>query len=165
MEVQTGRGDRVAVVSGLLLLIDAGRIAACLLKSFSCFSLLFLLFFQLCILQLLVRIEQGIDLAIGILVDGFAGLPVGFGVAGGIIIDTIEGNDLIQEDHSELYDLSLVKVELIGQDFKLLGCSLWGRFLWSGGALLSHAGSDGAVIQGTVCRLCMDQTVEAHCEG
>ena len=163
MEVQTGRGDRVAVVSGLLLLIDAGRIAACLLKSFSCFSLLFLLFFPLCILQLLVGIEQGIDPAIGVLVDGFAGLPVGFGVAGGIIIDTIEGNDFIQEDHAELYDLFLVKVKLIGQDFELLGSPLGGRFLW--GPLLSHAGPDGAVIQGTVCRLCMDQTVEAHGKG
>lgn len=150
---------------GLLLLIDVGRIAACLLESFSFFSLLFLLYLPLCILQLLVRIKQGIDPAIGVLVDGFAGLPVGFGVAGGIIIDTIEGNDFIQEDHSELYDLSLVKVELIGQDFELLGSSLGRRFLWSGSALLSHAGSDGAVIQGTVCRLCMSQTVKAHCEG
>jgi hypothetical protein len=148
-----------------LLLIDIGRIAACLLESFSCFSLLFLLFFQLCILQLLVRIEQGIDPAIGVLVDGFAGLSVGFGVAGGIVIDTIEGNDFIQEDHSELYNLSLVKIELIGQDFKLLGGSLGGRFLWSGGTLLSHSGSDGAVIQGTIRRLCMDQAVEAHCKG
>lgn len=148
-----------------MLLINVGRIAACLLEPFSFLSLLFLLFFQLCILQLLIRIEQGIDLAIGILVDGFAGLPVGFGVTGGIIIDTIEGNDFIQKDHSELYDLSLVKVELIGQNFELLGSSLGGRFLWSGGALLSHSGSDGAVIQGTVRRLCMDQTVEAHCEG
>ena len=147
------------------MLIDVGRIAACLLKSFSFFSLLFLFFFPLCILRLLVRIEQGIDPAIGVLVDGFAGLPVGFGVAGGIIIDTIEGYDFIQEDHSELYDLSLVKVELIGQDFELLGSSLGGRFLWSGGALLSHSGSDGTVIQGTIRRLCMDQTVEAHCEG
>jgi hypothetical protein len=29
-----------------------------------------------------------------------------------------------------LYDLSLVKVELIGQDFELLGSSLGRRFLW-----------------------------------
>ena len=65
----------------------------------------------------------------------------------------------------ELYDLFLVKVKLIGQDFELLGSSLGRRFLWSGSALLSHAGSDGAVIQGTVCRLCMDQTVEAHGKG
>ena len=146
-------------------IIDIGRIAACLLKSFSFFSLLFLLLFPLCILQLLVCIEQAIDPAIGLLVDGFACLSVGFRVAGWIIIDTIEGYDSIQEDHSELYDLSLVKVELIGQDFELLGSSLRRGFLWYGSTLLSHAGPDGAVIQGTVCRLCMDQTVEAHCEG
>ena len=150
---------------GLLWIIDVGRITTCHPGLFSFVGALFLLFFPLCILQLLVRVEQGIDPAIGVLVDGFAGLPVGFGVAGGIIIDTIEGNDFIQEDHSELYDLSLVKVELIGQDFELLGSSLGRRFLWSGSALLSHAGSDGAVIQGTVCRLCVSQTVKAHCEG
>lgn len=165
MEVQTGRGDRGAVMLGLLLLIDVGRIAACLLESFSFFGLLFLLFFPLCILQLLVGIEQGIDPAIGVLVDGFTGLSVGFGVAGWVIIDTIEGNDFIQEDHAELYDLFLVKVKLIGQDFELLGSSLGRRFLWSGSALLSRGGSDGAVIEGTVCRLCMDQTVEAHGKG
>lgn len=150
---------------GLLLLIDVGRIAACLLESFSFFGLLFLLFFPLCILQLLVGIEQGINPAIGVLIDGFTGLSVGFGVARWVIIDTIEGNDFIQEDHAELYDLFLVKVKLIGQDFELLGSSLGRRFLWSGSALLSRGGSDGAVIEGTVCRLCMDQTVEAHGKG
>jgi hypothetical protein len=147
----------------LWIILQVGRIAASLLESFSFFSLLLLLFFPLCILQLLVRIKQGIDPAIGVLVDGFAGAAVGFGVARRIIIDTIEGNDFIQEDHAKLYDLSLVKIELIGQDFELLGSPLGGRFLW--GPLLSHAGPDGAVIQGTVCRLCMDQTVEAHSEG
>jgi hypothetical protein len=163
--VQIGRGDRGAVMPGLLLFIDVGRIAACLLEPFSFFSLLFLLYLPLCILQLLVGIEQGINLAIGVLVDGFAGLPVGFGVAGWIIVDTIDGNDFIQEDHAELYDLSLVKVELFRQGIELLGGSLGRRFLWSGSTLLSHTGADGTIIQGTVCRLCMDQTVEAHCEG
>jgi len=124
MEVQTGRGDRGAVMLGLLLLIDVGRIAACLLESFSFFGLLFLLFFPLCILQLLVGIEQGIDPAIGVLVDGFTGLSVGFGVARWVIIDTIEGNDFIQEDHAKLYDLTLVKVKLFSQDVELLGGSL-----------------------------------------
>ena len=147
----------------LWIILQVGRIAASLLESFSFFSLLLLLFFPLCILQLLVRIKQGIDPAIGVLVDGFTGLSVGFGVAGWIIIDTIEGNDFIQKDHAKLYDLSLVKIELIGQDFELLGSPLGRRFLW--GPLLSHAGPDGAVIQGTVCRLCMDQTVKAHSEG
>ena len=152
-------------MSGLLLSIDVGRITACHAGLFSFFCPLFLFFFPLCILQLLLRIEQGVSPPIGVLVDGFAGPAVSFGIVGWIIIDTIEGNDFIQEDHAELYDLFLVKVKLIGQDFELLGSSLGRRFLWSGSALLSRGGSDGAVIEGTVCRLCMDQTVEAHGKG
>jgi len=149
---------------GLLLSIDVGRITTRHAGLFSFFSPLFLLLFPLCILQLLVRIEQGISPAIGVLVDGFAGPAVGFGIARWIIIDAIEGNDFIQEDHAELYDLSLVKIELIGQDFELLGGPFGRRFLWAGGALLSHAGSYGSVVQRTVCRLCVDQTVQAYSE-
>jgi len=147
---------------GLVLSIDVGRINARHAGLFSLFGPLFLLFFPLCILQLLVRIEQGIGPAIGVLVDGFAGPAVGFGIARWIIIDTIEGNDFIQEDHAELYDLSLVKIELIGQNFELLGGPFGRRFLWE--ALLSHGGSYGTVVQRTVCRLCMDQTVQAYSE-
>ena len=66
---------------GLLLSIDVGRITTRHAGLFSFFSPLFLLLFPLCILQLLVRIEQGIDPAIGVLVDRFAGPAVCFGVA------------------------------------------------------------------------------------
>ena len=147
---------------GLWLSIDVGRITACHPGFFSFVGPLFLLYFPLCILQLLVHIEQGISPAIGVLVDGFAGHSIGFGVARWIIIDTIEGNDFIQEDHAELYDLSLAKVELFGQDFELLGGPFGRRFLW--GALLGHGGSYGSVVQRTVCRLCVDQTVQAYSE-
>ena len=149
---------------GLLLVIDVGRITACHAGLFSFFGPLFLFFFPLCILQLLLRIEQGVSPPIGVLVDGFAGPAVSFGIAGWIIIDTIEGNDFIQEDHAELYDLSLVKIELIGQDFELLGGPFGRRFLWAGGALLSHTGPYGSVVQRTVCRLCVDQTMQACSE-
>lgn len=59
--------------------------------------------------------EEGVDLLVGVLLDGAAGAVVGTAVAGGVILYAVHGHVAVDEDDLKLKDLILVKVEMFFQ--------------------------------------------------
>ena len=74
--------------------------------------LLPLFFFPLLVQRPLVVGEQGIDLPVGLLQDGAAGMVIGAAVAGGIVSEAVHGDIAVDEDHLKLEDLVLGQMEL-----------------------------------------------------
>jgi hypothetical protein len=118
-----------------------------------------LLLFPLCVSYLLIGRQHCINLAVGVLVDGAAGLVIGLLVGGGVGAEAVLSYVQAKKDHAELDDLVLVKVELFLEHGELAGSSLGRRndLLPGGGGI--------ARIGGRVGRLGMDGKTEAEQEG
>ena len=96
--------------------------------------LLPLILFPLLVERFLVVCKQGLDLLVGLLVDGAAVAGVGAVVAGGVFPCAVDGDVAVDEDHLELEDLVLVEVELVFEGFELFCGLLGGRGFGSDGA-------------------------------
>ena len=98
------------------------------------FHLHFLLPF--CVGDLLVGCEDGVNLAVGVLVDGAASLVVRLFITGGIRMETIQCYVQAQKDRPKPDHLILIEIELPLQHHKLASGPLgWGgrRFPGRGG--------------------------------
>ena len=109
---------------------------------------LFLLLFPLLIEGLLVVGEEGVDLLIGVLLDGAAGLAVcaakvgraprvrGCGRSDGVPTrEAIHGDVAVDKDHLKLKDLILIEVELFFQHFQLSDGAFGSRVFRAAGCL------------------------------
>lgn len=76
---------------------------------FQVFDMLFL--FPKYILDLLIFVEHAIDADVGVMNDGVAALVVSLRIAGGMIVETVEGDILVQEHGIQGDDLFLAEVD------------------------------------------------------
>lgn len=121
------------------------------------FQLLFL--FPLCVSYLLIGCQYRINLAIGVLVDGAAGLVIGFLVGGRVGAEAVQSYVKTKQDRAKLDDLVLVEVELFLEHGQLAGSPLGRR------NDLSSGGGGEARIGGRVCCLGVDGKTETDQEG
>jgi len=119
-----------------------------------------LLLFPLCVSHLLIGCQYRINPAVGVLVDGAAGLVIGLLIGGGVGAETVQSCVQTKKDHAELDNLVLVKVELFLERGELAGSSLGRRK-----DLLSGCGGGIARIGGRVGRLGMNGKTEANQDG
>ena len=94
-------------------------------------------FFALFLFPLLVQGalligEHGVDLSVGVLLDGAAGAVIGSAVVGGIFSDAVHGDVPVDEDDLELKDLILRELEPFFHCFELTGRAFGSRAFWTG---------------------------------
>ena len=105
------------------------------------------LLLPLCISYLLICCQQGIDFAVGVLIDGAAGLVIGLFVRGGVGAEAIQGDVEGKQDHAEFDNLVLVEIELFLHHGELTGGPYgWGNGLFlRGGSIARVGGSVGGL--------------------